>query len=86
MGHMFSPEQIKSVVEQALPGSKAEVVDMTGTRDHYQLVVVSSAFEGKSSVERHRMVYATLGSAVGQEIHALALKTMTPTEAGRTST
>jgi acid stress-induced BolA-like protein IbaG/YrbA len=83
MGHMFSPEQIKSVVEKALPGAKAEVVDMTGTRDHYQLVVVSSAFEGKSSVERHRMVYATLGSAVGGEIHALALKTMTPAESER---
>ena len=83
---LFSPEKIKDLVEKSLPGATAEVVDMTGTRDHYQLVVVSSAFEGKSSVQRHRMVYATLGSAVGQEIHALALKTMTPEEAGRKST
>jgi len=80
---MFSPEQIKNTVEKALAGSTAEVIDLTGGRDHFQLVVVSAAFEGKSAVERHRMVYATLGPAVGQEIHALALRTLTPAEAAR---
>lgn len=82
---VFSPAKIKEVVEKALPGATAEVVDMTGTSDHFQLVVVSEAFEGKNSVQRHRMVYATLGPAVGAEIHALALRTLTPAEAERKS-
>ena len=80
---MFSPERIQEIVEAALPGAKAQVTDYTGTNDHFELVVVAAAFEGKSAVDRHRMVYAALGPAVGAEIHALALKTMTPAEAGR---
>jgi len=78
---MFSPQKIQSIVEEALPGSKAEVHDMTGTNDHFQVVVVCPEFEGKGMVTRHRMVYAALGNAVGAEIHALALTTLTPTEA-----
>ncbi len=80
---MFSPERIQSIVESALPGARAQVRDMTGTNDHFELVVVSAAFEGKGPVDRHRMVYAALGPAVGAEIHALSLKTLTPEEAGR---
>lgn len=80
---MFSPDKIKKIVEQSLPGSKAQVVDLTGTNDHFQLVVVSEVFQGKSRVDRHRMVYATLGPAVGAEIHALSLKALTPEEEGK---
>lgn len=78
---MFTPDKIKTIVESAIPGSNADVRDMTGTGDHYELTVVSPAFEGKRAVERHRMVYSAIGSAVGNEIHALALKTLTPAEA-----
>ena len=80
---MFSPDRIREIVEAALPGSVAQVTDYTGTGDHFELVVVAAAFEGKNAVDRHRMVYAALGPAVGAEIHALALKTLTPEEAGR---
>ncbi len=79
---MFSPQKIQLIVEEKLPGSRAKVRDMTGTNDHFELEVVSNAFEGKGLVERHRMVYGALGAAVGAEIHALKLKTLTPTEAG----
>jgi len=79
---MYSTAQIKKEVEAALPGSKAEVRDLTGGGDHFELVVISPAFEGKNPVERHRLVYASLGKAVGAEIHALSLKTLTPKEAG----
>ena len=80
---MFSPDKIQQIVEAALPGAKAQVRDMTGTNDHFELVVVSETFAGKGPVDRHRMVYAALGPAVGAEIHALSLRTMTPEEAGR---
>lgn len=79
---MFSPEVIQKAIEKAFPGSRAEVRDMTGGGDHFELKVVTQAFTGKGLVDRHRMVYAALGSAVGNEIHALALKTLTPEEEG----
>lgn len=76
----FSPQKIQLIVEQKLPGARAKVRDMTGTNDHFELEVVDPSFEGKSLVERHRIVYAALGPAVGAEIHALKLKTLTPSE------
>jgi acid stress-induced BolA-like protein IbaG/YrbA len=79
---LFSVEQIKGVVEKGLPGAQVEVKDLTGTQDHYQVVIISDLFEGKGPVDRHRLVYGLFGSAVGAEIHALSLKTMTPKEAG----
>lgn len=80
---MFSPQKIQLIIEKAMPDASAQVRDMTGTNDHFELVVVSPTFEGKGLVERHRIVYGVLGSAVGAEIHALKLKTLTPAEAGR---
>lgn len=77
---LFSPQKIQLIVEEKLPGARAKVRDMTGTNDHFELEVVSPAFEGKGLVERHRIVYAALGAAVGAEIHALKLRTLTPSE------
>ena len=76
---MITPEQIKSTLEQALPGSTIEMQDLTGGGDHWQVFIVSSAFEGKGLIEQHQMVYAALKEEMGdQRIHALALKTFTP--------
>jgi acid stress-induced BolA-like protein IbaG/YrbA len=78
---MISPEEIKTTLEQALPGSTIEVRDLTGGGDHWQLFIVSPAFEGKGLVEQHQIVYAALKDAMeDQRIHALALKTFTPAE------
>ena len=81
---MFSAEKIQEMVVTRFPGAMAQVRDMTGTSDHFELLIVTDAFEGKRLVERHRMVYEALGSVVGAEIHALSLKTLTPAEAERT--
>lgn len=77
---MFTPEKIKLIVSEKMPGSRVQVKDLTGTQDHFELTIVSSVFQGKSLVERHRMVYALFGSAVGAEIHALSVKAFTPEE------
>ena len=71
-------EQVKELIEQGIAGSRAEVSDMTGTSDHFEAVVISSAFEGVSLVQRHKMVYEALGDAMMGPIHALKLKTLTP--------
>jgi len=73
-----SPEEIKQRIEAALPGSEVDVVDTTGTADHFQATVVSSAFEGLSRIEQHRLVYGALEADIGGAIHALALKTQLP--------
>ena len=73
--------EIQRQIEQSIGGSVVEVRDYTGTGDHFEVRVVAAAFEGKSQVQRHQMVYAALGSAVdGHTIHALALKTLTPAQ------
>ena len=66
------------MIERGLSGSTVRVE--TDGQGHYQALVVSAEFDGKRSVQRHRMVYDTLGSLVGGEIHALAVKTFTPDE------
>ncbi len=47
---------------------------------HFEAVVIAAAFAGKRSVQRHQLVYGTLGKAMGNEIHALALQVFTPEE------
>jgi acid stress-induced BolA-like protein IbaG/YrbA len=47
---------------------------------HFEALVVSDAFDGKRTLQRHQLVYATLGERMGREIHALSLKTLTPEE------
>lgn len=74
----MDPRDIAALIEQNLAGAKAHVE--TDGQGHYQATVVSSAFAGKRSLQRHQLVYATLGKRVGNEIHALALKTFTPEE------
>ncbi len=75
---MPSPEDIKQRIEAALPGSAVEVVDTTGTADHFQATVTAAEFQGLSRVEQHRLVYGALESDIGGAIHALALKTQLP--------
>ena len=76
----MDPARIQSLIEAGLPGAQVEVSGADGV--HFEATVVSAAFAGKLPLARHRLVYATLGELMGGEIHALALKTKTPQEAG----
>lgn len=73
-------ELIRQLIEEGLPGAEVEVRGDDGV--HFEAVIVSPAFEGKRTVERHRMIYATLGEKMGGDIHALSMRTLTPDEAG----
>lgn len=72
------PEDIKRLIETGLPGSEARVSGDDGT--HFEAVVIADAFEGKRLLERHRLVYGTLGDLMQGAIHALSIKTYTPQE------
>ena len=77
----MNPGTIKQMIEAGLPGARAEVQGDDGV--HFEALVISPAFAGKLPLARHRMVYATLGERMGGEIHALALRTLTPDEHAR---
>jgi len=78
---MITPEEIKETLSRSLPVSLVETQDLTGGGDHWQLIVVSPAFEGKGLLEQHRMVNDALKAEIGdQRIHALALKTFSPAQ------
>ena len=74
---MVTPDSIKQGIEAALACEHVEVI---GDGQHFQAVVVSAAFGGKSRVQRHQMVYAALGERMREEIHALSMRTLTPEE------
>ena len=75
----MTPDTIRQLIEQGLPGARVRVHGDDGV--HFEATVVCGDFRGKLPLARHRMVYATLGERMGGEIHALALKTLTPEEA-----
>jgi stress-induced morphogen len=77
---MPSAEDIKQRIEAAIPGAQADVEDYTGGGDHFRASVTAPAFDGLSRIQQHRLVYAVFGTEIGGAIHALALKTDTPSK------
>ncbi|HET7670354.1 MAG TPA: BolA family protein [Burkholderiales bacterium] len=74
---MVTPESVKQGIETGLACEHVEVI---GDGQHFQAVVVSAQFDGKSRVQRHQLVYAALGERMREEIHALSMRTLTPQE------
>ncbi len=77
---MIDAEEIRRRVMAALPDARITIRDMVGDKDHYEMVVVSGAFAGKSTLQRHRLVYEPLRGLLGGQLHALALRTLAPDE------
>ena len=75
----MNSDQVQSLIQKGIKGSKVEVIDTTGTSDHFSVIVVSDSFEGLSLIEQHQMVYKSVGNYMTNEIHALEIKTMTQT-------
>lgn len=75
-------EDIKRMIESGLPGSVAHV---SGDGTHFEATVISDAFDGKSLLQKHRLVYATLGANMGGAIHALSIRAYTQQEWSRQS-
>jgi acid stress-induced BolA-like protein IbaG/YrbA len=72
-----TPEDVRRYIAQGLDCSTLEV---NGDGQHFEALIVSAAFEGKSRVARHQLVYAALGERMRAEIHALSMRTLTPAE------
>lgn len=74
----MNPEEIEALIHAHLINSTVSV--KSGDRVHFDAVVVSPAFAGKHTLQRHRLIYAALGSLIGGEIHALSIEAYTPEE------
>lgn len=72
-----TPDEVRSYIAAGLPCSHLEV---EGDGRHFFATIVSPSFEGLSRVRRHQLVYAALGERMKEQIHALSMKTLTPTE------
>lgn len=74
---MVTTEQVKNYIEQHLA---CEQIEVAGDGQHFEALIVSTLFRGKSRVQRHQLVYGVLGERMREEIHALSMKTLTPEE------
>jgi len=74
---VVTPDKLKGYLEQ---GISCEYLSVSGDGQHFEAVIVSPAFDGKSRVQRHQIVYAALGDRMREEVHALSMKTLTPEE------
>ena len=71
----MSQKEIEELIKKSIPDSKITIEDLKGDGDHYSATVISKTFEGKTRVEQHKMVYDALKGGMGNELHALMLKT-----------
>ncbi len=82
---MISQDILISYIQKAMPDAEVSVTDRTGTMDHFQVQIVSSAFAGKNLLDRQRFVYQALSKPMQDgRIHALEIKSRTPEEAAAT--
>jgi stress-induced morphogen len=68
-------KEIEVLIKEALPSAEVKIEDLAGDGNHYSATVTSSEFSGKSKIEQHKMVYNSLKGKMGNELHALAIKT-----------
>lgn len=74
---MVTPDQVRQYISDNLP---CEHVEVSGDGHHFEAIIVSSVFDGKTRIQQHKAVYSALGDRMREEIHALSMKTYTPKE------
>ena len=74
---MVTTESVQAGIQAGLA---CEHIEVAGDGEHFQALIVSREFEGRTRVQRHQLVYAALGERMREEIHALSMKTLTPQE------
>ena len=79
---MIDNQSLAELIRAALPDAKVEIVDRTGTMDHFNVTVRSLGFAGKTLIEQHQVVYGALKAALKDgRVHAVELKTLIPENA-----
>jgi len=68
--------EIETLIKSAIPDAVIEIKDLAGDGNHYSATIKSTFFKGKSKIEQHKIVYNSLKGKMGNELHALAIKTI----------
>ena len=68
-------KEIEKLIKESIPDALVEIQDLAGDGNHYSATISSSVFIGKSKIEQHKIVYASLKGKMGNELHALEIKT-----------
>lgn len=74
----MTSHDIQSLIEKNIPDALVKIIDLAGDGEHYEIQVSSALFAGKSRVQQHQLVYQALEGRMGNELHALAVKTIVP--------
>jgi len=69
-------EELETMITKAFPEAKVEIIDLAGDDNHYSLIITSNRFSGISRIDQHKMVYEALDGKMGNELHALTIKTL----------
>ncbi len=72
-----TPEDVRRYIAAGL---ECSVLEVEGDGRHFSALIVSPAFDGRTRVARHQLVYAALGERMHAEVHALSMRTLTPAE------
>ena len=67
--------EIENLIKNSIPDAIINIQDLAGDGNHYSATITSSKFSGKSKIEQHKMVYNSLKGKMGNELHALSIKT-----------
>ena len=70
--------EVQALIQTGLPGAQVQVASADDT--HFEATIVAPQFEGRRMIQRHQLVYATLGQLMGREIHALSIQALAPSE------
>ena len=68
-------DEIKKLIKDSIPDASIEIKDLMGDNNHYSAVIKSKLFKGLNKIEQHKLVYKSLKGKMGNELHALAIKT-----------
>ena len=73
----MTKEEIVTLIKESIPDALIEIEDLRGDENHYKATIISKLFKDKSKIIQHKMVYDSLKGKMGNELHALMLKTKT---------
>ncbi len=74
----MSPDQITKLIQESIPDAEVTIDDLRGDGDHYSALIISESFRNISRIKQHQLVYKALKGRMGEQLHALALKTDVP--------
>ena len=73
----ITKNEIETLIKESIPDALIKIEDLRGDGDHYKATIISKSFIGKNKIAQHQMVYDSLKGKMGNELHALMLKTKT---------